>query len=591
MEPLTSIVTVVEGLSKTVMVAGSRNGIIATLTFGSSLTESSLILDKISVGSAHAYPARDDSVFVCCDQGFFLLSDYQEGRKNRFTKKHNILLTDENDSSKSVSRIDMVTVLQESLSGNEANIPLLVLSDNHILLADLQPQAGPVPRHIGVGGTPHKLIYSQYLECLIVAVNHGDAPSLKFIDPDTGADLSSPSDKNRASVDFISGLGHSGDRIRDLTEWHYSKDDAIWYFVVVCTDEGRLLVVSTRRTGNQIRFWTRHKIKKDGKQPIYAATCYHDGLVFCAGTTVYYEFIDKVTKKLKPFRRFELSAPASALQMINEKIVALSSRDSIEILDPFAQAANGRMELVHADPTSRPGIHMMEVAGGGPYDQPGWNDDPHSSLILVCDRECGLAGLRVPWKEPGKDCEVMFEADLPASIRRFRRGRTMPGWLQAERRPKFGIMPSTADGAEILGMGIDGSLQHITLLKVEIWRLLRFIQNIAETSPAIYPFTYEEFDDDDDYDAEPKLDKSLEMQVDGDMLQRVLDQRALEGLMKSREGFVSRFGELMGEVDGGRWVEKLVGEMEEGKWGEQTEEEAYFDLGYEILEYYLVPVL
>jgi hypothetical protein len=70
------------------------------------------------------------------------------------------------------------------------------------------------------------------------------------------------------------------------------------------------------------------------------------------------------------------------------------------------------------------------------------------------------------------------------------------------------------------------------------------------------------------------------MHVDGDVLGRCLERRALERVVVGEE-HVARLRELLGELDGGRHT---------AGWAE-GEDKRYFGLAYEVLEYYLSPAL
>lgn len=281
-EPFTSVVSVVESTDKTVLVAGSRDGVLMTLSLGDQCLERSVHFEKMGSVPAHVYAARDGLVFVCCDSSLVLMSDFQES-KQAFDQKQSVWTVDANDSSKRSPNITSVVALRESLSGNVANMPLLLLATDHVLLAELQPQAGPVQRHIPLGMTPQKLLYSHVLKCLVVAVKTpDDRPTLMFVDPDTGSDLSYPvKDHNREPVKYIGGLGQQGDRILCLEEWHVSSDTGNFYYILVSTRGaagrgGRVLVVSTKQdkppqgeSRGRILNWTRHRIKGP-KEPAYA---------------------------------------------------------------------------------------------------------------------------------------------------------------------------------------------------------------------------------------------------------------------------------------------------------------------------------
>lgn len=526
------------------------------------------------------------TVLVSCDSNLVLLSSYRPtscaGAAGTFKAMTQVWPVDVSNPTAPSPSVDSVTVLPRNLfSEQEGTTPLLILSGSRVLLADLQLQPGPVHRQIPVEGTPLRIIYSHHLQCLIVAVNKGDWPTLMFLDPDTGEDVGVPTDKNGAPLPSIPGLGKQGDRIFGLAEWEYTKDGNVWRFLLVSTREGRLMVISTEQEGQsvdggrpKIRYWVRFK-KPSFERPIYSVLGCNEGIFYCVGQTIHWDVLDTTEKKLKPMKSFDLGSPATSLRMANGKIVALTNRDSIEIIDYLADEGDESSGLIHVDPRARNAVHLMEIAGPQ-------LDEPQSSLIMVCDRECGVGGLWVPWRAPGKDCEPVFEAELPASIRKFRRGRTRPCWEQGRHPPRYGRLAGTVDDAEILGICLDGSMQHFSFLNVEIWRTLRFIQNLALTSSELYPFTYETVDL-AEFDPEPRLDAGPEMHVDGDMLRRCLEKRALERLIAC-PSHVSRFAELLDELEDGRLTADF------GVEGHGLREK-YFALAYDILEYFLSPVL
>ncbi|CAK7215723.1 hypothetical protein SEUCBS140593_002624 [Sporothrix eucalyptigena] len=217
-----------------------------------------------------------------------------------------------------------------------------------------------------------------------------------------------------------------------------------------------------------------------------------------------------------------------------------------------------------------------------------------TSILLVCDRGATASGLWVPWRQPGRDCNVVFEADLPTPVRRLVRGRTRPSWQRAHRDVQYGLVPSTPDEAEVLGVCVDGSLQHFTLLSLPAWRLLRLVHNLALTSPTLFPFTFERIDDDDDddYEADPETGGRTVMQIDGDMLQRCVDKRALEELFAKPVHAAKLFAALQ-KLDGGFDLSKGVDTDMAVDGGLNLDERTLhcIDRLYIILEYYLQPVL
>ncbi|KAK0629772.1 mono-functional DNA-alkylating methyl methanesulfonate N-term-domain-containing protein [Bombardia bombarda] len=570
-EPISSIV-----YTKSVILLGTRSGEVITLMNDTSKDDGlSVECEKfgwttVNITRTLGPDSPTPEFLVSCDRNLVLLKSDPSGKVKARLR---VLPVDANDTGSLSPPVDYAAAVNV-LSSNRDGSTILLISQSRLLLAELHEKPGPVHRHIPVEGTPTKLVYSHTLQCLIVAVKKNNQPALIFLDPDTGEDIGRPTDKAGNSVDNISGLGGAGktdDGIYGLAEWEYKKDGNVWRFILVSTKAGRLIVVSTAKVGPQedgsmtIRYWTR--FKKELDRPVYSVLGYEDGVIYCVGQTIHWDAIDATEKKLKHIKAHELGSPATSLRIVNGKLLALTSRDSLEVIDHSEGDTTG---IVHVDPKRRNAIHLMEVAGGQ-------LDEPMGSIILVADRDCGVGGLWVPWQIPKKDCEQVFEADLPSSIRRFRRGRTRPIWEQGRHVPKYGRLVNTIDDAEILGISLDGSMQHFTLLNIEIWRFLRFVQNMASTSTELYPFTYRRIANLEEFDPEPRMDKGLEMHVDGDMLQRCFEKRALERLIS----LPGHFAQFM----------KLLDELEDGKHTSNLARHGYYQLAYDIIEYFLQPVL
>ncbi|KAF3768013.1 hypothetical protein M406DRAFT_254924 [Cryphonectria parasitica EP155] len=619
-EPPTSLVFVFEKTAgKAVLVAGSRDGLVATVGISTfePLQTGAVSLSRMGSMPVHVYSGRKaGEVFLCCDSRLVLASNFLEG--HGFTLKQSVWTVDAEDSSKPSPAITSVTVLPNSLSGNEANTPLLLLATDHVLLAELQSQAGPVQRHLPLGSTPHKVLYSHVLKCLVVGTQTiREQTTLMFIDPETGQDLGvSANGQTKHEVPFISGLGVSGDRILSLEEWHVRSDYGHdHYYLLVSTrghqNGGKIIIVSAvqekpepGQKRGKIRFWTRYKLKRsegDPPGPISAVTTSGHKIQSSMGALILYHELDEGQKKITQAPSQEIGGPAWKLSILpgGSRTLALIKGDSLRVLEKNDDDQEPTM--THMDGTTRSVMDMLEVAGA-------WDEalstpivsDPPQSIVLVSDQNCNVTGLWIPWDNPGQDCEVLFETDLPSSVRRLRLGRVLPTWSRERRRErKFGLLPASVDGSEILGMGIDGSMQHFTLLDLSVWRLLRFVQNISETSPELYPFTYlpledmgMDEDDTDAFDPTPVVDRGLEMQVDGDLMQRCLEKRALEGLMTKREEWMGMFVEYLDRLDNGRWTKDFSGDEDNdiGMDGDGLRRR-YFDLAYDILEYFLVPVL
>lgn len=585
-----------------IIMIGTRSGEVVNLT---SLVPPRLMQQqRFGVSAANILvgnePGHNSTILVSCDSNLVMLSKYSPASSQEtggaFKAMTRVWPVDASNPACAAPPVDSVTVLPRNLfSAGGSTTPLLILSGSRVLLAELSLQPGPVHRQMPLEGTPTKIIYSRHLQCLIVGLIKDDLPVLRFLDPDTGEDLGTPTGNDAAQERSPPEIGKQGDQILGLAEWEYEHGGRVWRFVVVSTRHGRLSVASADRArqpsdgGQSPRILYKVRFKKSKlEQPIYSVLGHPTGLFYCVGHVLHWDVLDALEKKLKNRETFELGSPATSLRLVNDKIVALTSRDSVEIVDYSADGGETSDALIHVDPQPRKTEHLIEVAGLQ-------TDEAQSSIILVSDRECGVGGLWVPWRAPGKDCVPVFEADLPSSIRRFRRGRTRPYWEQGRHPVKYGRLPSTVDDAEILGVSLDGSLYHFTLLSVEVWRLLRFIQNLAVAAPELYPFAREEaaeypeiapepdLERDPSSDPEPRLDRSLEMQIDGDMLQRCLDKGALERLMSNPDDLV-RLAEILDDIDGGRHTEGFSGLA--GGARDET-----IALTYDILEHFLVPVL
>ncbi|KAH8912545.1 thermotolerance protein [Coniochaeta sp. PMI_546] len=527
-------------------------------------------------------------VLVSSDSELTLMTDFgshvTDGAGIAKTK-HRVWPVDVSNLKATSPAVDSLTVLPRNLMAErDGAISLLLISGPKILFTELQLQPGPAHRHIPVDGTPTKILYSHHLKCLIVAVIRRDKPTLMFLDPDTGEDLGIAVDKDDNIYEHARGLGKPNDKIQGLAEWEYKKGNHVWHFLIVGMDHGRLMVMSAEKEkaapeGRQprIRYWVRFQ-RKGLDRPVYSVLGHEDKLIYCVGTTIQWEVIDSAEKKLRHVGQYELESPATSLMVVDGKLIALTYRHSVEIIERMSGDGGGsdHAQLVHSDPRHRNTFHMIEVAGS-----PG--REPASSLILVCDWNCGVGGLWVPWQSPGKDCEVVFEAELPASIRRFARGRTRPLWEQGARKPQYGRIAMTVDDAEILGVCMDGSLLHFQLLNMEVWRLLRFILNLAVTDEIISPFTQLFQDEIENFDPEPVVRPDL-MHIDGDILQRCVQKRALERLM-SLPRHMSRFRELLDDMEDGRLTDEIAGVT-----GEE-EVAGYFELAYRILQHFIAPVL
>ncbi|OLN95595.1 hypothetical protein CCHL11_04861 [Colletotrichum chlorophyti] len=585
-ELVNTIVPVAETKQQTKLALGSRSGHLIMVQLSGPAPYSRYIYrERLGTVALEVLPVDAPflpaSVLVCCNDTLLLLRDFEARRPGRFATRHPVWVTDlKNPTTASVPVISATSIPTDSSNGNR--LPLVLLSGERMSFTELYLQAGPVPRSLPLPGTPAKLMFSRMLQCLVVAVHIDHQPTILFMDVVTGEDLSLPRDKHDNATAFISGLGHHGERIHAIYDWLCTRDGMTFHYLIVTTSGGRLLLVGPKREetrdpdGNRktmIRFVTKYRLKEAA--PIYSVVGDDDGIVYCAGKTLYWDVLDTAEKKLVRKRSYELNSPALSLRLVNGKVFALTLDDSLVVIDHKLNQGQGQMGMIHVDRGSRKASYFLDV-GDGTDEQVAW------PVTLLCGMDRRLTAVWTPWQEPGKELEVIAEGTLPASVRKIQRGHVRPEWVATEHTQRYGSIPSTVDGAEVLGICLDGSVMHFSLVNVQAWRFLRLVQNLASRSRLLFPYSYEVsiLEDDDDYDAEAK-ESPKSKYIDGDLLQRCVDKRALEELI-SEDSDIDLLREYLDDLEEGRWT---------ASFQDANEISRYFDLAYDILDYYLAPVI
>ncbi|CAH0059660.1 unnamed protein product [Clonostachys solani] len=593
LEALTSIVVAKEQQEYFVVIAGTRCGHLITFQIPKNANRQiSWRIERLGNSPVEVFPhsntdgAGTGTPFLCCANNAVQLGKYSPD-SNRFKSKTTIWPTDMSDSSLQVPPIHSVFGVG-SYQGNSAKYSMLAMvAGTRMLIADLSDHSGSIPRSIPVDGTPTRILYSEVWRCLVVGYQVENKPSIAFIDPDTGESISKAIDKDKNACEFITGLGQAEDRIFGLQEWLYMKNGEMFPFIIVTTQSGGLLIVSVReerkkKEGSgtrQLQHWTRYR-KKGFKVPIYSVVPDQEGLVYCAGRTLYWDVLDLAEKKMKTAKSFELDSPATSLSISNGKIWALTSMHSLQIVDHRSDPGVYDMRLLHTDRATRTTSHMISV---GPTTQGDlW------PVTLLSDVSGGIAGVWVPWDKRNQELVVAFEGQLGNSVRRFIRAKCRPTWLMEEHgRPRYGCIQSSSDGAEILGLSLDGSMRHFTLLQQDLRRFLYLVQSLwrAEKSAR---YAREQLN---------TLLQAIELpksqHIDGDVLIACLNQRLLERLVHE-SGTQDLFRRYLDELEGGLHTRSFgridtedsmdlgLGDDLQGK---------YMKLGYDILDYVLAPVL
>ncbi|CAF3504022.1 unnamed protein product [Fusarium graminearum] len=591
-EAYTSVDVISDTAEKIILVFGTRTGHIVTVELEGGLEHSSFAIEQLGLSPANVFATSgrfdgSHAALVCCDNNLSIVTDFST-RTTKFHTKSPIWATDSNEQSMPSPPIHSAFCLEDSLAGYNRHMSLMLLAGTRILLVDIWPHVGPVPRSIPLDGTPMRLIYSKQWKALVVAHLKDNRPTLSFIDPDTGENISAAANKDKQPSDYISGLGHPGDRIFGLYEWFYVKDGKTFPFIIVTTQQGRLMIVSVKAEKvespngptRQLQYWTRYK-KKGFTEPIYTVVGDAVGLLFCVGKVLHWEVLDLSEKRLKPMKEIKLDSPATSLRVEGHTVCALTAQHSLQVIDLELGSEETQASIIHSDRITRYTGHVMEM--GDSEEQPGkW------PVSVISTSQAGIAGVWIPWGQRNKEFEVVFEGVLPTSIRRFRKGQTRPFWLAVDRQRQYDTLFSTTDQAEVLGVSLDGSLQHFSLIGMDLWRFLRLIQNLAYHNTDVCPFAHGSQSMIDDDDMELDLDLELEpqsypnmMHIDGDLLKRCFDLNALKSLVSIGDG-IDLFCEYLDGIEDGIHTE---GFRDKGVDGQ----EKYIELGYKILEYVLAP--
>ncbi len=479
--------------------------------------------------------------------------------------------------------------LPGSVPGSTAGLLFCIDGDQlHTISLDPNPSPGMVPRRLPISGTPVKVIYSTYLQKLIVLYNklpiitrgstksrrdrnapHKRAllPRIAFRDPNNRANPQLGPDAMDVESDFQPNDDDHNDDLMDaeckpserfigITEWFPLVDGKQYHMLVVHTiltraekQIGRLLFLAiSPGTADTPKLTMKKRLEVDG--PVYSVAVYPDGksLVYCSGSKLCIQRLDSGPSGIKwqSLVKTEMRSPARHITIAEPLIYVSSTRESLTVYRYEA----GKLVYQYGDQCAREGLHHMHV--------------PEHSLIFASDMNNTVVGLyQPPERRIDNAMSTVFEAALPSPITRLKR-IAKPAWSH-DKSPE-------ANNEIIIGTSADGTITQFDIV-TKGFQVFKFIQNMAERNPLICPFAgimpHKK-------QLEPKTDKPHRMHVNGDILKRALE-RGGEDCLKdmlnvepdlemhtdfdSVEDRWARFRELAGEVvdigDEG-WLGSLV---------------------------------
>ncbi|TGO85715.1 hypothetical protein BPOR_0371g00050 [Botrytis porri] len=545
-----------------------------------------------------------DCLFVNCDEKIFKMNlstqntDGKSPRKltTRMTiKADQIWLVDALNTTLQQPNINSILPLE---SASLVDTDVLLISYNRILLARMGMKSKTVPRRIPIRGTPYRIIHSEVRNAFVVGASIDGRSTLYFIDPETGEDLSNPRvKKNGPQTSFVAGLGRFDEKILCIYEWLYCHGTSIWNFIVVCTSGGRVVIISTNSddapvtySGRpKISFWQTTQFKNFTS--VYSVVGDSEGLYYCAQSgnevKLYYSTLNRAERKFNEnVAEAKLLSPAISLSYDSGKIYALTRHHFLQILEVIKTDGTVHLRHTHTDQFQHESLHHM-IGRPNPL-----GESDNSQIEFVSDRSRSVIGL---WASSGLKVDTLdtiFEARLPASVIRFRSANCRPVWdsswkvhksgdsvVDSTRLHGLGAIFNDEMNSETLGIGIDGSLYHFTTLNVRAWQFLRYVANLARSSGLVGGRPW-----DGSADLEPKHGPA-DMQVDGDILKRVLENDKLEAM----------FGIGDRQTDENKRQFKrfcmLLENMHEGKLETGNDPIVYIEQAYDDLGVFLRPVV
>ncbi|KAL8829096.1 MAG: hypothetical protein Q9170_006314 [Blastenia crenularia] len=515
------------------LVCGLRNGSIQTLFFnGNGCDEALSLCEALELGTTSikilADATRSSRAILVCERNIFVLEYAQRPSPTNPAMISRIWLTHPGKLDPRQGPVDCFTQASSRVPHGCSKFgagSLFYLTGSSLLLADISssPSVEMVPRRLPLGGTPSRVIYSAFLNKLIVlyttaTINSRSPsgsrrdrphsrtlkPALAFLDPDAGSPRPGPDTKDSLNVLKATDI-KDGERVLGTMEWFPNDGSRKKYHVLVINTivgqaagdqaTGRLLLfsLSTGEDGD-ISLDLRKKI--DCNAPVWCVACDGDSsLIYaCGDELVLHHLYMGTRRRFDAEATIKLHSPATHISVDGNTVHVSTKGSGHHVL----HIEDSKLIPVCADASGRYNIHHVCI--------------PEKSLVMTSDHDRKVAGLwQPPQPQLSRTAPLVFEATLPSPITRFCK-IARPVWQR-----KFPKMGSQA----IVGSSDDGTLYQLVVLSEPALRLLAFIQNMAlrdaRICPYPHPLVFEKH-------IEPSMSKKYNMHVNGDILQRLLER-------------------------------------------------------------------
>lgn len=493
-----------------------------------------------------------------CDESLYTLNHPQGSHGEAPALLHSLWITDRAQPAMQQKRLSAIAQTDYFATKSQFGAGYLACVDGdllHLVDIDQNPEPRCVPRRLQIGGTPVRVIYSHRLNRLIVlyyrksVTRHSNEyrnrpgkralrPVIGLLNPDDDAesvelcptkvtnDAQFATELNAVDADndhFMTTMSEGtatkgciyhkpGERFLGVTEWFPTVARATYHMLIVNTlvkslddgaPNGRLLFFSVDVSGSGP---PKLVLKKDMdlSAPVYSVAFYPpSSIIYCCASELCKLSLEPYASGIKwmPPIKAAMRSPGRHITVEEPWIYVSTANESLAVFQ--YDTATSKLIYRFGDQVARSGLHHVNL--------------PQHSLILAADMSGSVIGLWQP-PQPRLDNSLgtVFEAVLPNSITRLRR-----------MRPAIRHAKSLEDGDEIIiGSSTDGTITQFTIL-TKGWRMLRFMQNMAERSPIVCPFNYEK----PKRHIEPSRAKPTFMHIDGDILKRILE-RGDEALLR-----------------------------------------------------------
>ena len=406
-------------------------------------------------------------------------------------------------------------------------------------------QSRIIPRRMYLDGTPTRLTFSKKLDRLIVLYTrivirrepHNGRPGQRVIEPtfaflDLDKGLLRPDPNDPANNELRVVLSNSqyqranvltvqerkaGEKYIGMTEWFPTDGNNVYHMLIVFTmivyddnraPTGRLLFFSLSKNGDGQVSMAFKKIT-ELKAPVFAVVPYgQSSLIYSCGKEVFLHTLRLTSKPREWLSPVVLTLQSRGVHfsVSGQLIHVTTAADSLSVLKVGED--NRTLTLEYSDELARDGIFHLDL--------------PAQGLIITSSKDGTITGLqRPPSHRISNSMPTAFIAEFPGSITRLRR-MSRPSWQLNESLKASRLSPES-----IIACTADGSLFQIDILEESSWRLMRFIANMARRHPLICPYR-EKFramvDARHARHIEPTTSNKRFMQVDGDILIRLLDR-------------------------------------------------------------------